>query len=320
MEVQNAAGNSLSRQGSGAVGAQAEYDMMSRDGFNTGRAGQGITLNWDDKSLGSIGIPGRIRRFQMSMSSVGEGDDGLSSFTDRKDFNTYISISPFDQIKNKWLSGLTFEYGHWFCNVDNRANDTGCERYRLRDHGDGARQTLVDTGAGSVGDGTTRGQGTGIVWSVGPYTARIAGYWLRSDEDRGATPGRKKGQSWLIGHDLFLWSPKGWLTGSSATAGSILVGTHFERNDVDCGVPCAGGEFSRNRVLLREWDLWYFIMPRMSVGISVLWYDASNLRVTANQAAHNLGICKTNELGTASCAPGKDGDWVDVHLNWRYTF
>ena len=52
MEVQNAFGTSLSRQGSGSVGAQAEYDLVSRNnGFNTGRAGQGFALNWDDRSL-----------------------------------------------------------------------------------------------------------------------------------------------------------------------------------------------------------------------------------------------------------------------------
>ncbi|HEX7231264.1 MAG TPA: hypothetical protein VF452_12790, partial [Candidatus Binatia bacterium] len=67
MEVQNAFGTSLSRQGSGSVGAQAEYDLVSRNnGFNTGRAGQGVALNWDDRSLRSIGIPGRIGKFQVS--------------------------------------------------------------------------------------------------------------------------------------------------------------------------------------------------------------------------------------------------------------
>jgi hypothetical protein len=35
----------------------------------------------------------------------------------------------------------------------------------------------------------------------------------------------------LIGHDLCVWSPKGWLTGSALTPGSVLVGTHFERTD-----------------------------------------------------------------------------------------
>ena len=54
------------------------------------------------------------------------------------------------------------------------------------------------------------------------------------------------------------------------------------------GIPCtvsAGttsaaallNQFHRNRILLREWDLWYVIAPRMNVGINVLWYDASNL-------------------------------------------
>ncbi len=81
--------------------------------------------------------------------------------------------------------------------------------------------------------------------------------------------------------------------------GIDLVGTHFERTDVSCG--CNGdtgytlsgervisGDFHRNRILLREWDLWYYIAPRMSVGGSVLWYDASNLDNVRNQEAHKL--------------------------------
>ena len=291
MEVQNAAGGSLARQGSGSTGAQAEYDLHTRNnGFNTGRAGQGIVLNWDDRSLSAIGIPGRIGKFQIGMSSVAEGDDGLASFTDRKDFNAYLSIQPFSQIKNKWISGLTFEYGSWFCNVDDRAQANGCARYRVQDHGDGGRQTLFDTGADSIGDGLHRAHGPGIVYNVGPYTLRGMGSFQQS-EDRGGTRGKKSSHNFLIGHDLFLWSPKGFLTGSSTTPGSVLIGTHFERVDmaVDCngssGIPCAatgiGGhitQFHRNRILLREWDIWYFIAPRMSVGVNTLWYDASNLR------------------------------------------
>ena len=339
MEVQNAHGGSLARQGSGATGAQAEYDLLTRnDGFNTGRAGQGIVLNWDDRSLAGIGIPGRIGKFQVGMSSIGEGDDGLASFTDRKDFNTYISIQPMSQIKNKWLSGLTFEFGTWFCNHDNRAQDNGCDRYRIQDHGDSGRQTLFDTGADSIGDGLTTALGPGLVWNVGPYTLRMMRSFERS-EDRGGTPGQKKAQNFLIGHDLFLWSPKGFLTGSATTPGSILVGTHFERADmsVGCngntGIPCSAAagstnsnrllnQFHRNRILLREWDLWYFIAPRMSVGMNVLWYDASNLRNGPNQAAQNLGICNHSvaTINASNCRPGIGGDWVDVFLNWRYTF
>ncbi|HEU4343963.1 MAG TPA: hypothetical protein VFU31_20605, partial [Candidatus Binatia bacterium] len=338
MEVQNAQGGSLARQGSGAVGAQAEYDLHTRNnGFNTGRAGQGVVLNWDDKPLFGIGT---LRRFQLSMSAIAEGDDGTSSNTDRKDFNAYMSIQPFSQIKNKWISGLTFEYGSWFCNVDNRAAQNGCNNYQIRDHGDGARQVLFQTGGNTIGDGLHIAHGPGIVWSIGPYTMRAMGHFQRS-EDRGAgigvSPaggrGRKKGQSFLIGHDLFLWSPKGFLTGNANTPGSILVGTHFERVDMslgcngNTGITCAsvvaGGansvlnQFHRNRVLLREWDLFYFVAPRMSIGIHVLWYDASNLNNARNQAAHNLGICKN---APTNCRVGRGGDWVDGMLNWRYTF
>src|SRR6266705_3890427 len=87
MEVQNAGGGSLARLGSGATGAQAEYDLHTRNnGFNTGRAGQGIVLNWDDRSLSGIGIPGRIGKYEAAMASVNEGDDNLSSFKDKKSF------------------------------------------------------------------------------------------------------------------------------------------------------------------------------------------------------------------------------------------
>jgi hypothetical protein len=53
-----------------------------------------------------------------------------------------------------------------------------------------------------------------------------------------------------------------------------------------------------------------------------LWYDASNLRNGANQAAQNLGICKAGvaSINNTNCRPGIGGDWVDVMLNWRYTF
>jgi hypothetical protein len=126
----------------------------------------------------------------------------------------------------------------------------------------------------------------------------------------------------LIGHDLFLWSPKGFLTGSANTTGSVLFGTHFERTDVSCttALRCSsinGGQFHRNRILLREWDLYYFVAPRMSIGSSLLWYDAANLQTGANNAAHNLGVCKA---ASGACRPGSGGDWFDGMLNFRYQF
>ena len=52
MDTTNSGPVSLSRQGSGSTGAQAEYDMLTQAlGFNTGSASSGMTLTWDDKSL-----------------------------------------------------------------------------------------------------------------------------------------------------------------------------------------------------------------------------------------------------------------------------
>jgi hypothetical protein len=335
MDTTNSGPVSRSRQGSGAVGAQAEYDLLSaNNGFNTGSASSGITLTWDDRSLSSIGIPGRISRFQVGMNAYGEGGDGVQLNTDRKDFHAYLSVEPMAQLKNKWLRGMLFEYGAWFCNVDGRAVANGCARYRVRDNSRGGRQTLFDTGNNTIGDGLHVEHGPGFLWAIGPYTLRAMAMFQRSEDGAGNgngsilgdTRGKKKGRVFLIGHDLFLWSPKGFLTGSANTTGSILVGTHFERVDqsIGCngstGLDCAdfGGhipQFHRNRILLREWDLWYFVAPRMSIGTSVLWYDAANLRVGNNQACDNLGICKQGNGRN-----GKGGDWVDVFLNWRYTF
>lgn len=322
MEVSNAQGGSLARQGSGMTGAQAEYDLHTRNnGFNTGRAGSGVVLNWDDKSLSSIGIPGRISKFQVGMAAIAEGDDGTQSMTDRKDFNVYMSIQPFSQVKNQWLRGLTFEYGSWFCNIDDRAASNGCGEYKIRDHGDGARQTLYS--AGTAGQGLHVGHGPGIVWNVGPYTMRTMGHF-QSSEDRGGSTAKKRSNSFLIGHDIFLWSPKGWLTGSSTEANSVLFGTHFERVNMSLGDRVKDGNSStanRSSTLLREWDLWYFIAPRMSMGVNLLWYQSSNLANTRTGTGYALGICKRISSSSTDCSRNNfTGDWVDMMLNWRYAF
>jgi hypothetical protein len=129
-----------------------------------------------------------------------------------------------------------------------------------------------------------------------------------------ALRGKKRASNFLIGHDLFVWSPKGFLTGSANTPGSILVGTHFERNDVSCDTPrCTninGGQFHRGTYILREWDLWYFLAPRMSIGGGLWWYNASNLTTTVQK---NLGIRNNGRSGGG-------GSWLDGLLAYRYQF
>jgi hypothetical protein len=310
------------RQGSSAIGSQGEYDLLSRKvGPNTGRTGSGITLNWDNRSLAPIGIPGRLTRFQFAEGKISESEDGRPSFTDKVNFMTFLGIDPFSQVKNKWIRGLHLEYGAFFCNPDpasftkGSTVNNGCSKLSLSDHGDASVSIF---NGGKIGSGLFTYMMPGFSWTVGPNRVRITGGFMEAT-DQGADPGKKRAHNFLIGDDLFLWSPKGgFLTGSANTAGSILFGTHYENNFAACeGIKCTNftvtQPYSSERILIREWDLWYFIQPRMSVGVNWLWYHASHL---TQEAGNTLGVFKRD---CTDCA-GKDGSWHTVWLNWRYTF
>ncbi len=320
------------RQGnSSLVAAQGEYDILSRNnGFNTGRAGNGFVLSWTNIPLSGIGIPGRTR-FQFVRATIGEGDDGLSSFKDTANYNTGIQIEPFTQLRNKWLSGLGFSFNAFFCNnVTTNTNvstltipDFGCSRSRIQDDGDGGRQTLFDSGTIS-GRGQHVYLSSGFGWKVGPYQIHaIMGFNNYDGNQEIANPNHihNKSRNFLIGHELWLWSPKGVLTGDANTAGSVLFGTHFERADAWCNrapgaTPCANGsQYSRERVLVREWDLWYFLAPQASIGVNWEWWNASNLRTGFAQAGDNLGVCDGR-----STTPCQYKSWHTVWLNWRMNF
>ena len=182
-DVSTSAGGTI-RQGSSATGAQADYDLMSRNnGFNTGSSGFGIVFNWDDRSLSGIGIPGRISRFQLAYAIPGKGSDNTFMFTDRRDLVAFFGIDPFSQVKNKWLSGLKFEMGWFYCAVDARAVAAeSCNRSRVRENENGANSqtTIYDTGT-LVGAGRQNYVNFGFQYTVGPYRLRaIAGNQLYS--------------------------------------------------------------------------------------------------------------------------------------------
>jgi hypothetical protein len=281
--------------------------------------------------------PGRLT-VDISRAYIG-GADGFTKNKDNADYHMYARTEPFTDIKNKWIQGFGFEFGAWFCNVDDRAAAVNvCTRNQAQDHGDGGAQTLYTATTSAAGKGGRQYYIPGIGWTVGPYTLRaIMGFMNFDSINKSGTGSGGVGidhhaKNFLIAHDIFLWSPKGFMTGSTTTPGSILFGQHFERNDYSAG--CGQGkavcttdingvagviggasQFHRNRILLREWDLWYFLPNRMSVGIAVLWYDASNLMAGRASAQENLGVSNAGRS-----VVGKGGDWTDVHLNWRWYF
>ncbi|HEY3304831.1 MAG TPA: hypothetical protein VGL70_15010 [Candidatus Binatia bacterium] len=330
--------------GDGFTGWQMEKPLILRGLPNTGSASNGFGFNWDDKPLSSIGIPGKITRINFAVAGIAEAGEGTSTFLDAgHNMLWYINVAPFSELKSKWLEGFEFEMGYWLCKIDRfeaggnvgdgqstvSEPDQDCARLRLRDNGDGGRTTLFDTGTGVIGRGPMHYLYPGVQWEIGPYTLRATGQFARwkNGQDTGADtrPGHTKANGFNIAHDLWLFSPKGWLTGSPTTPGSVLVGTRFERSTADCnyggGGPglnpavgktggCTNRGFNRIIVLVREWGVYYFLMNRMSVGINWTWYDASNIPTFS---LANLGIL--NHPTTA-----RGGSWVDVALNFRVRF
>jgi hypothetical protein len=347
------------RRGDFTTSAQPEYDLLSRsNGFDEGRFVNSVGLLWSELPLNGLGIPGRAR-LNVIAGRIGTGgltlagsdevesprrsifdaelktlEGELRNFGVFKDYSIAAQIEPFSELKSKWVQGLGFSMGAWFCDVSIRPEalfsprvKNDCNNLRIRDNGDGSKQILFGT-RNIMAHGLAYFLTPGIQWEIGPYRLRAAGGFQRYQDNgrhHAVSPGigQTRGSSWLLAHELFLWSPKGFLTGSAETAGSVLFGTHFERNSVDCNAGggksddasgCGDrfvGGFQRNVVLLREWDLWYFFMNRMSVGVSWLWYDAKNL---SSVARRNLGLASRTDPST------RGGHWLDVNLAWRWRF
>jgi hypothetical protein len=344
------------RRGDFTASAQLEYDLLSRNnGFDEGRYVNAFGLRWRDIPLQSVGVPGTasldVARGRVGIAGVGIAgsrdirdifEDNLDDLNNWDDTSVVGQIRPFERLENKWLKGFGFSMGAWFCETERHLAHrmpAPCERLTAFDHGPGGRQELFSSI--KVGRGLAYFLTPGASWRIGPYELRASGGFQRFGENNDSATGLTRGRNFLIGNELFLWSPKGFLTGSADEAGSLLFGMHFERTDLDCnvgggrnfggagcGVPltqsfgsppvtvAGAAGFNRNTILLREWDLWYFITTRMSVGVSWLWYRATNLPLAAQ---FNLGLKSKSSL-LANPNQGKGGDWLDVNLAWRWRF
>ena len=114
-----------------------------------------------------------------------------------------------------------------------------------------------------------------------------------------------------VANEIFLWSPKGFLTGSPSKAGSVQLGYRFLRADAKCGFTgCeSSGEMSRNHYYINEVNLWYYIRNKLSVGIWLMDNNAANVPTDLQTA---IG-CKSNN----NTSPGQDCDWQSVNLGLR---
>lgn len=263
----------------------AQFDrtlLVQGNWINTGTY-RGFGLIWEDAPAG----PGEISLETILASSMRGGTDNSYFASDRKIANLFFGWKPASRTKSKWLQGLEFSMGATFHSIDQGTREDGNDtcsflcRQRLTGNESFGAVTFMDVP--DIGNGFVRYFTPGFAWQVGPYKFRATyadvRFTGRDDDYHGV-----KGRVFRFAHELFIRSPKGWFTGSSSTPGSILVGFSWERNDLSCGEGGTdsqncddSGEFQRNRVLVREVGLKYFIIRNMYVGYHWAWYDAKNL-------------------------------------------
>jgi len=303
-----------------------ERSLLVQTGINTGRY-RGAGLIWDAVPLGS----GTMTFESHYVTGIGASDNEVQN-TDRKAYIGFLGFKPFTNLKGNVLSGMQFGIGGMLESVDSRADDLDFadleenlqDRLRIRGNERRGRPVLFD--ANNIGDGLHYYITPGFGWRIGPYRLRGAAgkdsYEGKEDPFSGV-----KGQFWRVGNEIFLWGQGRPFGGSSRDPGSLALTWSFERVDVQCGKgsDCdpGTGVFNKNRILLRELDVKYFILRNLSLSYHWLWYDASNtpfdLGTSAAANARNTQVnigCSSRATATA----GKDCDWHTHAIGMEYRF
>ena len=240
-------------------------------GITTGSVDRGLVLGWKNRPLWGPA--------QISFFNFGYGMDRTDAFArlssagvenDGKSFSIGIGIKPFAKSKNKWLKGTELSFGGHFQKL---AEDPE-GGYNIRTNQTRAQRVSLIRTVGR--EGLTQYYTPGIGWKYGPYQLRVSGQFENSHRDLGALRGEDggliKGRGYRISHELFLWSSKGFLTGSYKKGG-IMISPMFTRVDVDGGASsrmsdCGGckSAYAINSGIA----LWYYV-PGDVFNVGVVW-------------------------------------------------
>jgi len=290
------------------------FDMLP-DGDSQRLGRRAIALYWRQIPVGqgdfSFGT-----EYKPGAGVTGSYFNNQVSDTDRKQLAMQLHVRPFSRSKNFWTQGLITGVTMETDSVDARSAVRG---RRLRVNAGFERvgpQLILDTGTTTIGGGNHQHWSTGTGWRVGPYWIAVQGEWARYEDKfennaaiQTASLKGPHGNAWRIWHELFLWSPKGPLTGTAATPGSVQAGWAFARSNANCGRgnDCAPGTGSYNSAHLinRELGLYYYLRSQMRVGVNWYYWTASNTPLLVQQA---IG-CKTRPTDI-----GKECSWHTINL------
>lgn len=340
--------NQVSRSSVSSAQMELATDLLS-DSAVSNLSRRQMGLAWLNKPLGQGNV-----NFALEYRPGSGIARNVLSDTDRKEFAGILGVRPFVRSKNPWLERLSLGIATTISSVDSRST-VAADRLRIRtDERGRGRLTLLD--ANNIGDGLHHNIQEGIEWGFGPYLIRVEGGVSKYRSGRGhATPAVAgsitglpadpaspqaitaftapvaavagttfrdvSGSYWRIGHELFLWSPKGLLTGGAYQPGSLQFGWGFQRAQMNCGeragtssADCYPGTGSVNnvRLLKRELDLWYYWNTFSRIGFFWNWWDADNV---PRDTQITIGCSKNTNVST-----GKGCDWHSTNLALQVNF
>jgi hypothetical protein len=296
------------------------------DGFNWGGDGShsGMGLGWDGVDAG----PGEWQLF-INMATSRQGTHQEFRQNDTMGIMAFAGGKPFANLKNKWISGIDFGIGYQGQSLDRPENEitdsTSAVNIRVRNaerrgRMDFFRPANLQGGDQNVGSGWGSIWLPGIKWTVGPYMTRFV-YVTTRYENR--DPGRGSGlwgRGWTIDHQLMLWSPKGFFTGSQTTPNTVQVSFGFERAMMDCGNACdaspgGGAAYHHQQVTNREVALWYWLRPSLGVGMWWHWWTTSNTPLATQVAS---GCKDSTAEATAGKGTSRSCDIYSLNTGLRF--
>jgi len=302
---------------------KAEHSIIL-DGFQWGGDGShsGLGLGWDGVDIG----PGELDLF-INLATSRQGTWQEFRQNDTMGIMTFVGGRPFANLKNKWISGIDLGVGYQGHSLDrpenedetNSAVNIRVRNVERRGRFDLFRPSNLQGGDQNVGSGWGSVWIPSIKWTVGPYMTRAVYVTTRyASRDPGLGRGMW-GKGWTVDHQLMLWSPKGFFTGSQTTPNTIVVSFGFERAVMDCGRGCdaspGAGAFHHQHVTNREAALWYWLRPSLGVGMWWHWWTTSNTPINTQVGTG----CKDNVAeATAGKGVSRSCDFYSLNTGLRF--
>ena len=249
---------------------------MFQDGAGLGAAtvNNAAGLFWNEVPIG----PGEML-FEAVYSNQGltSIEDQERPNTDKRAAHVAFNIKPFSKLKNKWINGIDLGVGYQLDRI--HPDEDGRNFFRVRTT-ERQRLALIEVARDLDPESQRHYVAPGFGWKIGPYWLRTAYGWNKGEF---VTGGDVKGWMWRIAHELFVWSPKGFLTGSVNTPGSVMLFTGFERDNYraannglrECG--SGGGDCTSAYASSANAGLWYSIRPGLRVGFEYGHYRVNKI-------------------------------------------